>query len=71
MQCTRIALAVRIAERSPTELGELVDSMAERETPLVVLNADPGTRKRRWRWSGRHARVPITGPADRRERPDG
>jgi hypothetical protein len=71
MQCTRIALPARIAERSPTGLGELVDSMAERETPLVVLNADPGTRKRTWRWSGRHPRVLITGPADRRERPDG
>lgn len=68
MQRTRIALPARIAERSPTGLGKLVDSMAERETPLVVLDADPGTRKR---WSGRHPRVLITGPADRRERPDG
>jgi hypothetical protein len=71
MQCTRIALAARIAERPPTELGKLLDSMAERETPLVVLNVDPSTRKRTWRRSGRHPRIPITGPADRRERPDG
>jgi hypothetical protein len=56
--------------RSPTELTNLLDSMGERETPLVVLNADP-TTKRTWRWSGGHPHVPITGPADRREGPDG
>jgi hypothetical protein len=57
--------------RSPAELADLLDSMTERETPLVVLNADPKRTKRTWRWSGRHPHVPITGPADRRERRDG
>ncbi len=38
---------------------------------LVVLNADPGTRKRTRRWSGRHPRVPTTGPADRKGGHDG
>jgi hypothetical protein len=71
MQCTRIAPAARIAERSPTELGKLLDPMAERETPLVVLDADPRTRKPTWRWSGRHPRVPITGPTDPRGGSDG
>jgi hypothetical protein len=71
MQFTRSALPARIAETSPTGLGKLVDSMAEREAPLVVLNADLGTRKRQWRGSGRHARALIMGPADRRERPHG
>jgi peptidoglycan hydrolase-like protein with peptidoglycan-binding domain len=56
--------------RSPAELTNLLDSMGERETPLVVLNADP-TTKRTWRWPGGHAHVPITGPADRRGGPDG
>ncbi len=55
--------------RSPAELDELLDKMSERETPLVVLNADPGT-KRTWRWSGARD-IPITGPADPRGRPDG
>jgi Putative peptidoglycan binding domain/Resolvase, N terminal domain len=51
--------------RSPVELTHLLDSMAERETPLVVLNADPDP-KRTWRWSGERPHVPITRPADRR-----
>ncbi len=55
--------------RSPAELTHLLDSMAERETPLVVLNADPET-KRTWRWSGGRPHVPITRPADRRWRSD-
>lgn len=33
--------------RSPRELAGLLDTMAERETPLLVLNAGPGTRERR------------------------
>jgi hypothetical protein len=53
--------------RSPSELTDLLDTMAERETPLVVLNAEPRRRKRAWRWSGRHAQAPITGPPDRGE----
>ena len=57
--------------RSPAELRELLGSMEERHTPLVVLNADPGTTKRTARWSGRRAHVPITAPAHWRERPDG
>ena len=32
--------------RSPAELDELLDVMSERETPLVVLNAGPGARRR-------------------------
>jgi peptidoglycan hydrolase-like protein with peptidoglycan-binding domain len=38
--------------RSPAELMELLEVMSERETPLVVLNADPGARRRTGRWSG-------------------
>jgi peptidoglycan hydrolase-like protein with peptidoglycan-binding domain len=34
--------------RSPAELMELLDSMSERETPLVVLNAGPARPTRRW-----------------------
>jgi hypothetical protein len=56
--------------RSPGELGELLGSMEERETPLVVLNADPGTMKRTSRWSGGRPQVPITAPAHWKERPD-
>jgi hypothetical protein len=55
--------------RSPTELTNLLDSMGKRETPLVVLNADPAT-KRTWRWSGGHPHVPITGPGGPEGRPD-
>jgi peptidoglycan hydrolase-like protein with peptidoglycan-binding domain len=55
--------------RSPAELVDLLVTMEERETPLVVLNTSPET-KRTWRWSG-GPRVPITGPADRRGRRDG
>ena len=42
--------------RSPEELMELLDSMSERETALVVLNADPGPRTGRW---VRHDRVAL------------
>jgi Putative peptidoglycan binding domain/Resolvase, N terminal domain len=34
--------------RSPEELMELLDEMSERETALVVLNADPRGGARRW-----------------------
>jgi DNA invertase Pin-like site-specific DNA recombinase len=34
--------------RSPAELMDLLDAMSERETALVVLNADPGGRTGRW-----------------------
>jgi hypothetical protein len=56
--------------RSPRELADLLDTMTERETPLVVLNADPRATKRMWRWSGGRPHVPIKGPPDRRGRSD-
>jgi peptidoglycan hydrolase-like protein with peptidoglycan-binding domain len=34
--------------RSPSELEELLDAMAERGTPLLVLNAGPGRSTGRW-----------------------
>jgi peptidoglycan hydrolase-like protein with peptidoglycan-binding domain len=34
--------------RSPAELMELLDEMSERQTPLVVLNADPAGGGSRW-----------------------
>jgi peptidoglycan hydrolase-like protein with peptidoglycan-binding domain len=41
--------------RSPAELMELLDVMSERETALVVLNADPGRRTGRWAGGDRAA----------------
>jgi peptidoglycan hydrolase-like protein with peptidoglycan-binding domain len=38
--------------RSPAELTDLLDAMAERETPLVILNAGPGAHRGAGRWSG-------------------
>lgn len=40
--------------RSPAELNALLDAMEERETPLVVLNADPWTAARTGRWARTH-----------------
>lgn len=40
--------------RSPAELNTLLDAMEERETPLVVLNADPLTAARTGRWARTH-----------------
>lgn len=37
--------------RSPAELETLLDAMERRETPLVVLNADPWTATRTGRWA--------------------
>jgi peptidoglycan hydrolase-like protein with peptidoglycan-binding domain len=51
--------------RSPAELSELLDSMSERATPLVVLNADPDST-RTWRWSRGRTHAPTRA----RRRPD-
>jgi peptidoglycan hydrolase-like protein with peptidoglycan-binding domain len=58
--------------RSPTELASLLDTMAERETPLVVLNADPATAKRTRRWSAeREPQVRMPGRPNGRGDRDG
>jgi peptidoglycan hydrolase-like protein with peptidoglycan-binding domain len=49
--------------RSPAELMELLDAMSERETALMVLNAEPGGRTGRWTGGARAALS--------RSRPDG